>query len=256
MDKVLPRAATRQFVLAVNLVDVARAQGREPDPSKLTAALGVPAVAVSAHTGEGLDALRAAVSRVLARAEDGRGRVSWSFPAAVEVDLRRLVPLVETGSEHGARAMGAPGAPVGRGRVERGIASVAHRGVVAVAVAVRVAVPGAEVDRVGLVDLAVAVVVDAVALFLVLAVGEAVAVGIQALVDAAVAVPVDPVTRLRRAGGDRRLAVIAVAGVGNEKGRRLASDRGQRARAVGVAVVVDVPVGTSQATVLEGGALL
>ncbi|MBM4366204.1 MAG: 50S ribosome-binding GTPase, partial [Deltaproteobacteria bacterium] len=42
------------FVIALNLADVARAQGILPDPARVSAAFGVPCVPVSAHTGEGL----------------------------------------------------------------------------------------------------------------------------------------------------------------------------------------------------------
>ncbi len=82
------------MVIALNLMDVARTQGNAPDPARISEVLGVPVVAVSANTGEGLDTLAAAMSAVLARPDEGRARPMWRYPAAVERDIKRLVPLV------------------------------------------------------------------------------------------------------------------------------------------------------------------
>ena len=57
---------TRKVVVAVNLVDEARATGIEIDTAGLQAALGVPVVPMAARWGKGLDELRAAVERVAA----------------------------------------------------------------------------------------------------------------------------------------------------------------------------------------------
>ena len=82
------------IVLALNLMDIARAQGQAPDPVRVSDALGVPVVGVSANTGEGLPALAAAVSRVLATPDEGRARPMWRYPHALEKDLGRLSTLV------------------------------------------------------------------------------------------------------------------------------------------------------------------
>ncbi|MDP2316021.1 MAG: ferrous iron transport protein B [Pseudomonadota bacterium] len=90
------------LVIALNLMDVARSQGNPPDPVRVSDALGVPVVAVSANTGEGLAALGVAVSKVLARPDEGRARVTWRYPSAAERDVTRLVPLVTSADPTGA----------------------------------------------------------------------------------------------------------------------------------------------------------
>lgn len=92
-------------VLALNLMDVARAQGNAPDPRRVSEALGLPAVGVCATTGEGLDALARLVSDVLADPDKGRARPAWRYPAALEADLARLAPRVATQDPHEARAL-------------------------------------------------------------------------------------------------------------------------------------------------------
>ena len=52
-------------VVAVNLMDEARAEGRPPNVEALAEALRVPVVPIVARTGEGFDALRAAIASVL-----------------------------------------------------------------------------------------------------------------------------------------------------------------------------------------------
>jgi ferrous iron transport protein B len=52
-------------VVALNLIDEARAEGRVPDAAALSEALRVAVIPIVARTGEGLDALRAAVDRAL-----------------------------------------------------------------------------------------------------------------------------------------------------------------------------------------------
>lgn len=92
-------------VLALNLMDQARAQGVAPDPARVGALLGVPAVGVSAATGEGLGELAAAVTDVLRTPDRGRGVVGWRYPAALDADLARLIPLVATSDPREARAL-------------------------------------------------------------------------------------------------------------------------------------------------------
>ena len=92
-------------VLALNLIDAARATGVAPDPARVAAAFGVPAVAVSAQTGEGVDALARAVDTVLHDPAQGRGRVGWRYPDAIEPAVAALMPLVESSSPGEARAL-------------------------------------------------------------------------------------------------------------------------------------------------------
>ena len=49
------------LLFAVSRADVYRAQGREPDTAAVAAALGAPVIAVSSHSGEGIDTLREAI---------------------------------------------------------------------------------------------------------------------------------------------------------------------------------------------------
>jgi len=59
-------------VCALNLIDEARQRGRVPDAGELSELLGVPVVAVSGRTGEGLDALRSAVEAQLSSPSPSR----------------------------------------------------------------------------------------------------------------------------------------------------------------------------------------
>lgn len=92
-------------VIALNLMDVARAQGHPPDPARVSAALGVPVVAVCTHTGEGMGGLAGAVSDVLAHPPRGRATPRWSYPPEVEDDVRRIAALVASSSPAEARAL-------------------------------------------------------------------------------------------------------------------------------------------------------
>ncbi len=69
------------MVVALNLVDEARSAGVEPNAAELERALGVPVVPTVAVTGEGLDALEAAIER----ARPGR----WSLNGADDLARRR-----------------------------------------------------------------------------------------------------------------------------------------------------------------------
>jgi ferrous iron transport protein B len=66
------------LVVAVNVLDEARAQGLTPDLVKLSDALGVPVVGTVARTGEGLAELRAALAGVLANPVAPSGPHGWS----------------------------------------------------------------------------------------------------------------------------------------------------------------------------------
>ncbi len=60
-------------VVALNMIDLARREGLEVDADALAGELGVPVVAVSARTGEGLEALRAALGRMVDVGDAGEG---------------------------------------------------------------------------------------------------------------------------------------------------------------------------------------
>jgi ferrous iron transport protein B len=85
--EISPRA-----VLALNMVDEARAQRLAIDHALLAAELGIPVVPVVARTGEGLDALRGTLARVIA----GQPLTppTATLPDATERDLTRLEALV------------------------------------------------------------------------------------------------------------------------------------------------------------------
>ncbi len=55
---------TPRLVLAVNMMDVAQRQGTRIDADKLSAALGIPVVSISAATGQGIDGLLKTVVEV------------------------------------------------------------------------------------------------------------------------------------------------------------------------------------------------
>jgi ferrous iron transport protein B len=92
-------------VVALNLADEARARGVMPDASRLAAALGVPVVPVSAHTGEGMAALADAVDTVLHAPDRGRAAVGWRYPPALEADVTALAARVARGEPAEARAL-------------------------------------------------------------------------------------------------------------------------------------------------------
>lgn len=53
------------LLFAVSRADVYHAQGREPDTAAVSAALGAPVIAVSSHSGEGIEPLREAIRRAV-----------------------------------------------------------------------------------------------------------------------------------------------------------------------------------------------
>ncbi len=92
-------------VVALNLIDAARALGAAPDTARVEKALGVPVVEVSARTGEGFEALGARVQEVLADPAKGRASPAFHYPAALEADAARLSPKLVASSPREARAM-------------------------------------------------------------------------------------------------------------------------------------------------------
>ncbi len=91
------------FVVALNLSDVARSRGSLPDSAKVSAALGVPVVVVSAHTGEGLAALGDTVSAALDNPP--APRLDLPYPPALLANVARLVPFARASNDGEARAL-------------------------------------------------------------------------------------------------------------------------------------------------------
>ncbi len=80
-------------VVAVNLMDEAKAVGRPADVDGLKAALGCPVVGTSARSGEGVDALRTAIGAQLMARTPSRP-VPWPLPPAAAQDLDEVAKLV------------------------------------------------------------------------------------------------------------------------------------------------------------------
>jgi len=78
-------------VLALNMTDVAEAQGVRVDPAALAERLGIPVVPIQANTGAGLDRLKAALRQA---AEQHRVPAGVTFPEAFEREVDALRPLV------------------------------------------------------------------------------------------------------------------------------------------------------------------
>jgi ferrous iron transport protein B len=78
-------------VVALNMTDVAKAQGLKLDVSRLSRQLGVAVVAMQAHKGEGLNQLKEAVA---AAVQSPPPQCTLSFPAAFEFEVAKLRELV------------------------------------------------------------------------------------------------------------------------------------------------------------------
>ncbi len=81
-------------VVALNMMDEARARGVEIDVAALERALGAPVAPIAAARGEGLDALRAKVGAVLA--SPPAAAPPEAFPAALEDDVVAVGVAVKT----------------------------------------------------------------------------------------------------------------------------------------------------------------
>jgi ferrous iron transport protein B len=85
---------TDKVVVAVNLMDEARRKGLEVDPRSLSRDLGVPAIPISARTGEGIQTLLSTMAGVVSGeilAKPMRVRGTPEFQRAVD----ELTPLIE-----------------------------------------------------------------------------------------------------------------------------------------------------------------
>ncbi|MCE9593687.1 MAG: ferrous iron transport protein B [Planctomycetes bacterium] len=97
-------------VVALNMIDALESNGLEIDRAVLARELGVPVVAVSGRTGEGLDELRTVVAKMLDDPSRGRPGARWRIEDGVlDADVRTVTKFVpETwhrGSEARARAL-------------------------------------------------------------------------------------------------------------------------------------------------------
>ncbi|GIW84370.1 MAG: ferrous iron transport protein B [Gemmataceae bacterium] len=81
----------RPVVLAVNMIDMAAAQGLQIDYAALSQRLGVPVVPIQANKGVGLDELQRAVE---AAAEKNQPPPPVPFPEPFEQEVAQLRPLV------------------------------------------------------------------------------------------------------------------------------------------------------------------
>jgi len=104
-------------VVAVNLVDELRAEGRRIDAESLSRELGVPVVPVSARSGEGLDRLRTAALE--AATPDGRARAAGAaalaeqatpFPPAAVDAVDRVAARIEAAAARPDRVDASGGA--------------------------------------------------------------------------------------------------------------------------------------------------
>lgn len=77
-------------VVALNMMDEARASGRAPDAERLQQLLQVPVVPVVARTGEGIDALRQVLDDAVHRGVPAKP--VHGFGEAIEADTAALVP--------------------------------------------------------------------------------------------------------------------------------------------------------------------
>ncbi len=73
-------------VVALNLMDEARASGSTPDPARVSEALGAPVVPCVARTGEGVARLRELVGEALAQPVASRGPWRPEGPLAADLD--------------------------------------------------------------------------------------------------------------------------------------------------------------------------
>ncbi len=96
--------ATRMpAVLCVNLLDEARRRGVQVDLTALSRGLGIPVVGVSARSGEGLPALRAALLNAVHARQ--REALSLRYPDAVERALHCLEPTLAAIGMRASRAL-------------------------------------------------------------------------------------------------------------------------------------------------------
>ena len=92
-------------VVALNMMDLAKANGLAVDPEALARSLGVPVVPIVARTGEGLEALRAAITAALLRPAGPHAR-SWRADSGDEDAIRQVEAIVARQTGQGLSAEG------------------------------------------------------------------------------------------------------------------------------------------------------
>ena len=80
-------------LIALNMMDIAKARGVEIDIAALSAGLGCPVVPIVAKAGTGIEALKAEVARAVDIGVPGR--ISVSYPAEIEEAVAALVPMLD-----------------------------------------------------------------------------------------------------------------------------------------------------------------
>lgn len=85
---------TDRVVVCVNLMDEARKKGIEIDIDELARQLGVPVVAASARSGEGLEQLISQIDAVT-HGQKRNSRIKVDYDPQIEQAVQRLLPLVE-----------------------------------------------------------------------------------------------------------------------------------------------------------------
>ncbi len=83
------------MVVAVNMMDEARAQGLEIDLDALASHLGVPVVGISARSGEGIERLREVLLETLREPRRGHHVPHISLPGTLEEEIARIARAVE-----------------------------------------------------------------------------------------------------------------------------------------------------------------
>lgn len=88
-------------VVALNMMDVATGAGLHPDAEKLSEALGVPVIPVVAKTGQGLDELKAALTKALADPQPPPRR-SWTLSKEAERVIEKTCEDVKSNGKSDA----------------------------------------------------------------------------------------------------------------------------------------------------------
>jgi ferrous iron transport protein B len=92
-------------ILALNMVDVAEANGQRIDAAKLSELLGVPVVPLVASTGQGVPELRAQILALLRRPPEVQPRLFCQLPGLFRIEAQKLAEqLAETFRERRLQA--------------------------------------------------------------------------------------------------------------------------------------------------------
>ena len=92
------------MVIALNMTDLARSREIEVDADELSARLGIPVVAVSTRTGEGIALLREALESVLSGTQTGIARSRPELPESMRLQQAKLAEVWPVAAGGQARA--------------------------------------------------------------------------------------------------------------------------------------------------------